>query len=323
MTVKNTKNTSGAGRLLRPAAALVAAAGLGAALTVGGAGAAGAAPLGEVFPELADIPGVGDIDIPGLEGVTTPEFFGPEQLGAPNFATPSITPSESAVVGVAQPIIVNFPAPVEDRAVAEKAMRVTTDADVEGDWHWFGDSQARWRPADLWPANTHVTVEAGDAVREFTVGDAFVATADEATKTVTVTRNGEVVRTMPMSMGKPGYVTPNGVYTVGEMNREMVMDSSTYGVPISDPEGYRLDVEYAVRMSNSGLFLHAAPWSTWAQGSQNVSHGCINVSTEDARWYFENATPGDAIVVVNSQGQMNGHDGLTDFSMSWDEWTQG
>src|SRR5699024_232614 len=105
-----------------------------------GAGAAGAAPLGEVFPELADIPGVGDIDIPGLEGVTTPEFFGPEQLGAPNFATPSITPSESAVVGVAQPIIVNFPAPVEDRAVAEKAMRVTTDADVEGDWHWFGDS---------------------------------------------------------------------------------------------------------------------------------------------------------------------------------------
>src|SRR5699024_11331648 len=99
--------------------------------------------------------------------------------------------SVAACVAASHPVIDIIPAPVEDRAVAAKAMRVTNAAGVEGAWHWFGDSQARWRPADLWPANTNVTVEAGDAVRNFTIGDAFVATADDATKTVTVTRNGE------------------------------------------------------------------------------------------------------------------------------------
>src|SRR5699024_4111043 len=155
----------------------------------------------------------------------------------------------------------------------------------------------------------------------FTIGDAIIATADDATKTITVTRDGQVVRTMPTSMGKPGHETPNGVYTVGERFRTMIMDSSTYGVPVDSPEGYRLEVEYATRMSNSGIFLHAAPWSVGEQGNTDVSHGCLNVSTEDAEWFFDNAQPGDAVVVVNSGGgRLNGTDGLTDFSMPWGAW---
>lgn len=80
----------------------------------------------------------------------------------------------------------------------------------------------------------------------------------------------------------------------------MYMDSSTYGVPVDSPEGYRTYVEYATRMSNSGIFLHAAPWSVGAQGNTNVSHGCLNVSTEDGKWFYENAKKGDPVIVQNT-----------------------
>ncbi|GAA4822425.1 L,D-transpeptidase [Tomitella cavernea] len=336
--------------VLRTGVALAAAVGLGAGLALAGGtataqplfgGAPGSVELPQIpAPELPQMPPVQvpDVPLPGgqnlagvLEQAGVPVAHGPDgatvgqsgpaPLEPANFATPQITPSEGAVVGVAQPIIINFPAPVGDRAAAERAMRVTTDNGVTGAFHWFGDSQVRWRPENLWPAHTQVTVEAGDAVRHFTIGDALIATADDATKTITVTRDGQVVRTMPTSMGKPGHETPNGIYTVGESFRTMIMDSSTYGVPIDAPEGYRLEVEYATRMSNSGIFLHAAPWSVGAQGNTNVSHGCLNVSTADAKWFFENAKPGDPVIVVNTQGgQLNGHDGLTDFSMPWGTW---
>ena len=324
------------GRMARPAVALAVALGTGAAMFVGSAGVAQAAPIFEGIPGLQDLPGQPDITLPQLELPNMPflpeqvpflpeQITGPPALGPANFGTPSITPNEGDVVGVAQPIIIRFPSAVPDRAVAEKAMRVTASGaegeELTGAFHWFSDTQVRWRPEAMWPGNTQVTVEAGDTTRTFQIGDALVATADDATKVITVTRNGEVVRTMPTSMGKAGYETPNGVYTVGDKQRDYVMDSTTLGVPLSDPEGYRVTVDTAVRMSNSGLFIHSAPWSTWAQGNTNTSHGCLNVSVADGEWFMQNSKRGDAIVVVNTTGGvMNGNDGLTDFSMPWGEW---
>lgn len=334
------RGKSGAvGRLMRPAVALAVALGTGAAMAVGTAGTAQAAPIFEGIPGLQDLPGQPDITLPqfqlpeipgnfGLPGEITglPEqITGPPALGPANFGTPSISPNEGDVVGVAQPIVIRFPNAVPDRAVAERAMRVTTSGnEVDGAFHWFSDTQVRWRPAALWPGNTAVTVEAGDAFRAFQIGDAVVATADDATKIITITRNGEVVKTMPTSMGKAGYETPNGTYTVGDKHRDYVMDSTTLGVPLSDPEGYRVTVDTAVRMSNSGIFLHSAPWSMWAQGNTNTSHGCLNVSPADSEWVMQNTKRGDAFVVVNTNGGfINGHDGLTDFSMPWDQWANG
>jgi lipoprotein-anchoring transpeptidase ErfK/SrfK len=120
---------------------------------------------------------------------------------------------------------------------------------------------------------------------------------------------------MPTSMGKPKHETPNGIYIVGEQQRKMIMDSSTYGVPITDPEGYKLEVEYATRISNSGIFVHAAPWSVAQQGVSNASHGCLNVSTEDGKWFFENARRGDPVIVQNTQGgTLSASDGLGDWN---------
>ncbi|WP_245650427.1 L,D-transpeptidase [Nocardia harenae] len=232
-----------------------------------------------------------------------------------NFAPPSINIADGETVGVAQPIIITFKEPIADRGAAERAIKVTASTETPGHFYWRSDQQVRWRPNDYWPANTDVTVKAGDTTSAFRIGDAVIATADDNTHTLTVTRNGEVIREMPTSMGKPKHETPNGIYYVGEKQQKMTMDSSTYGVPITDPEGYKLEVEYATRISNSGIFVHAAPWSVGQQGRANVSHGCLNLSTEDARWFFENATKGDPVVVENTDGgTLSSTDGLGDWN---------
>ncbi|AOW91683.1 hypothetical protein BFN03_00585 [Rhodococcus sp. WMMA185] len=266
------------------------------------AGAGHAVPL---FPGGPEIP-----NIPGLFGSAQPPL--PEPA---NFSAPSINPGNGEVVGVAQPVIISFNETIDDRAAAERAIKVTTSQPVEGGFYWTRDDQVRWKPTEFWPANTQVTVDAGDSHSTFDIGDAFVATADDNTKEITVTVNGEVVKTMPTSMGKPGYETPNGTYIIGERVRDMYMDSSTYGVPVDAPEGYRTYVEYATRMSYSGIFVHAAPWSVNDQGRRNVSHGCLNVSTEDGKWFYENSKKGDAVIVKNTAGgTLSGSDGLGDWN---------
>ncbi|WP_420752647.1 L,D-transpeptidase [Rhodococcus sp. O3] len=209
----------------------------------------------------------------------------------------ALTPSDGAVVGIAQPVTVRFGAPVTDRAAAERSVAVIPSVPVAGDFRWRDDRHLEWVPDGFWPGHTAVTVLAGGTRTQFRTGDEFVAVANLSTHQFTVSLNGEIVRTMPASMGKPGYETPTGTFPVLEKFRELVMDSSTYGVPIDDPEGYRIDTEYAVRLTWSGIFVHAAPWSVDSQGYANVSHGCINLSTENARWYFDNVKIGDPVVI--------------------------
>lgn len=263
-------------------------------------------------------PGGPDISIPGLPGSSDPAAPAQPlvpQLAPANFADPSISPSGGEVVGVAQPIAIRFDEPIGDRDAALRAIRVTTDPSVAGHFYWINDSQVRWLPNEFYPAHTRVTVEAGGAKAEFSTGDSIITTADDNTKMITVTRNGEVVKTMPTSMGKAGHETPNGTYIVGERFRDMYMDSSTYGVPVDSEEGYRTYVEYATRISYSGIFVHAAPWSESQQGYSNSSHGCLNVSTEDGKWFFDNAQKGDPVIVVNTDGgTLSGSDGLGDWN---------
>lgn len=133
----------------------------------------------------------------------------------------------------------------------------------------------------------------------------WVALASDNDHTIYWWKDGRFVKKMPISMGSDRHPTPNGVYRTMEKYRDMIMDSSTYGVPIDSPDGYRTEVEYAVRMSNSGIFIHAAPWSVAQQGKTNVSHGCINVSTENGKWIYENIGSGTPIVVRGTVGGGN------------------
>jgi len=236
-------------------------------------------------------------------------------VGPPVFAPPTFNPVNGSMVGVAKPIVINFQRPIADRPLAEQAVHVSSNPPVPGKFYWMSDTQLRWRPIDFWPANTTVDIDAGGTKSSFRTGDALVATIDDATHQMEVVRNGKLEKTIPVSLGKKGYETPNGTYYVLERFADIVMDSSTYGVPIDSAEGYKLKVQDAVRISNSGIFVHGAPWSVNDQGKRNVSHGCPNISPANAQWFYDNFGTGDPVVVKNSVGTYNENDGAQDWQM--------
>ena len=273
----------------------------------------------------------------GLGGIVA-EAFSFESHSPANLTMPYLSPGDGSVVGVGQPIAVRFDENIPDRVAAEKAITVTTDPPVEGAFYWLSNREVRWRPQNFWEPGTTVTVKVdtfgvdlGEGLfgqdstsGTFSIGDRVVATADDNAKLLTVRRNGQVVMTMPISMGKNTTPTPNGVYTIGDRYSSLIMDSSTYGVPTNSPEGYRLEVDWATQMSYSGIYVHSAPWSVGSQGSANVSHGCLNVSPSNAQWFFNNTKRGDVVEVVGTVGStLSGVEGLGDWNIPWSQWKAG
>ncbi|CAJ1499990.1 L,D-transpeptidase [[Mycobacterium] burgundiense] len=273
----------------------------------------------------------------GLGGVTTRQLSF-ETHSPENQTMPYLMPNDGQTVGVGQPIAIRFDENIPNRVAAERAIKVTTKPAVDGAFYWLNNREVRWRPAQYWKPGTTVEVAVntygvdlgdglfgqGNANSTFTIGDEVISTVDDNTKTLTVRVNGEVVKTMPISMGKNSTPTPNGVYIIGDRYEELVMDSSTYGVPVNSPNGYRTEVDFATQMSYSGIYVHGAPWSVGSQGYDNVSHGCINVTTSNAQWFYNNSKRGDIVEVVNSVGStLPGTDGLGDWNIPWKQWQAG
>ncbi|MDU0479781.1 Ig-like domain-containing protein [Staphylococcus chromogenes] len=246
-------------------------------------------------------------------------------------------PLADSTVGVGQTISMRFGVPITDRKAAQDAITVTTEPKQEGAFYWLNDYELRWRPKEYWQPGTKVSVKADiygadlgggvfggeDNATNFTVQGGYRAVADDATKTMTIYDGNNVVKTMPISMGSNRWPTPNGTYLVGDEHSEMVMDSESFGLA-HDKGGYRTKVQYATQLSYSGIFVHSAPWSVWAQGSQNTSHGCINVSPANASWFQENFKRGDVVEIQNTiGGQLSGYDGLGDWQIPWSEWSKG
>ena len=273
----------------------------------------------------------------GLGGATTTtatfETHSPD-----NLTMPYVLPNDGETVGVGQPIAIRFDENIADRIAAQQAINVTTNPPVEGAFYWLNNREVRWRPAEYWKPGTKVEVAVNaygvnfgdglfgqdDVTTRFTIGDEVIATADDATKTMTVRRNGQIVKTMPISMGKAKTPTDNGAYIIGDRYSFLVMDSSTYGVPVNSPDGYRTEVEWATQMSYSGIYVHSAPWSVGSQGIANVSHGCLNVNPANARWFYDNTRRGDIVEVINTTGPtLSGTDGLGDWNIPWDQWKAG
>jgi len=273
----------------------------------------------------------------GLGGVTSRQLTF-ETHSPKNLTMPYVLPSDGEVVGVGQPVAVRFDENIPNRLAAQRAITVKTNPPVDGSFYWLSNREVRWRPAEYWKPGTTVEVEVnsygvdlGDGLfgqdnvaTRFTIGDQVITTVDDNTKTLTVRRNGEVIKSMPVSMGKDSTPTSNGVYIVGDRRAEMIMDSSTYGVPANSPNGYRTEVDWATQISYSGIYVHAAPWSVGSQGYSNVSHGCINVSNSNGQWFYDNSKRGDIVEIVNSVGStLPGTDGLGDWNIPWEQWKAG
>jgi lipoprotein-anchoring transpeptidase ErfK/SrfK len=209
----------------------------------------------------------------------------------------NVVPRTGDVVGVGMPVTVTFTRPVDNRSAAERSIVFSSPNTPAGTFTWLGDDAVQFKPTGFWPAHSTISVTAGGAKTSFETGAAVVGVADIDAHTFTVSIDDQVVRQMPASMGKPRHPTPIGSFTALEKQSVVVMDSRTIGIPLDDPEGYKLTVYNAVRVTWGGVYVHGAPWSTGAQGNSNVSHGCINLSPDNAAWYYDTVNVGDPIIV--------------------------
>jgi lipoprotein-anchoring transpeptidase ErfK/SrfK len=249
----------------------------------------------------------------------------------------AIMPLDGETVGVGLPIGVWFNRPVADRAAVERRLQVTSSRKVTGAWHWFNDREVHYRPKAYWPAGATVTLRArlaatdagqglwgvADRTIRFRIGERRVSVVDVRTHRMKVTSGGRTLRVLPVSTGRQKYPTTNGVHFVVEKNAVKLMDSSTVGIPRNSPGGYYQKVAWSVRISNSGEFVHAAPWSTGSQGRANVSHGCVNLSTANAAWYFRLTRRGDVVEVRGSPRRPGTSFGVADWNLSWSRWLAG
>jgi len=230
-------------------------------------------------------------------------------------AIASVLPTRGEVVGVAHPVVVTFRAPVADRRVAERTLDIRSVPAMTGKFEWLDNDVVQWVPDRYWPAHSTVALSVDRSSTDFQTGPAVVGVANISNHTFSVTIDGVEAGppsalpaphhrphwgeqgVFPASMGRPEYPTPVGTYTVLSKEHDVVMDSSTVGIPVDAPDGYLLDVEYAVRFTSRGLFVHSAPWAVNSLGYENVSHGCISLSPEDAEWYYNTVNVGDPVIV--------------------------
>ncbi|MCX5409494.1 Ig-like domain-containing protein [Streptomyces sp. NBC_00335] len=236
----------------------------------------------------------------------------------------------------------SHPVPATDpaaRARLERALQVTSEPAVEGAWHWVDESTLHYRPRTYWPAHAVVHVVSGlDGVAvgerqyggpseslRFTIGDRIEALTDAAAHEMTVRRNGRTLRTIPVTTGKAGFLTRTGIKVVLGKERKVRMRGDSVGIKRGTSEFYDLPVFYATRVTWSGEYVHAAPWSVDAQGEENVSHGCTGMSTADAAWFFDTVREGDVVSVVNSGGEPMAPfaNGFGDWNLGWDAWLAG
>jgi lipoprotein-anchoring transpeptidase ErfK/SrfK len=250
---------------------------------------------------------------------------------------PSVAPLQGETVGVGMPVVVTFDVPVTDKAEFEKNMKVSSKPAQAGAWHWLSDNEAHWRPRSYWKAGTDVSVDidvngvaAGNGIYgqedrevDFEIGDAHIYKVDMKTHQMKVFSNGKLLRTIPITTGEqPAFTTRSGIKVIMEKFDSKRMNSETVGITGAD--AYDIDnVQWAMRVTNSGEFIHAAPWSVGSQGYANVSHGCTGMSTDNAGWLYSMSVRGDVVEYTGTDRPMEDGNGYADWNMGFKEYKQG
>lgn len=240
-------------------------------------------------------------------------------------------------VGAGMPVIVKFNNEVVDagmRKAIQQAMTITTTPAQNGAWGWIDNGQLMWRPETYWQANSKVTVSGkiaglptsshrfiNDNISGgFTIGDVRILDVSITGHTMTVTKNGTKIKTLPITTGKDGFATRSGTKVIIERDSSLIMDSTTVGIPAGSPDSYKLDVKWAMRVTYTGEFIHAAPWSEGEQGSANVSHGCVGLSMDNAKWLFNLCRAGDIVNNSGSNRTFKPSEGIGCWVYDWAGW---
>jgi lipoprotein-anchoring transpeptidase ErfK/SrfK len=252
-----------------------------------------------------------------------------------------LSPGGGDTVGVGSPVVVTFDrdVPTDMRAAVESRLSVTSQPAVVGAWHWMSSREVHWRPPSYWKSGTKVTVSsnleglnfghgvwgaAGTHHTSFKIGASHISEVDIGGHVMRVYDDGRLIKTFPVSTGRDQYPTMDGVHIAIEKSSVVQMDSATVGIPKGSPGYYNETVYWDVRISDGGEFVHAAPWSVGQQGHVNVSHGCVNLSTANAEWFYNWALRGDVVDVYDGVRPPSATDpGTADWNMSWKDWVAG
>ena len=270
----------------------------------------------------------------GRESTATQAF---NTVSSTHEADAAIYPLDGMKVGVGQPLQVVFSEPVVNRAAVEKAIKITSSAGQVGAFHWFSDTMVRYRPEGFWAANSTVTmdmqlfgVDLGKGqIANFNkkanirIGDKKVAIADATAHTFTLSVNDQVIKTLPVSMGDKRFPSARGYAVLMEKNRYDHFRAASIGLKPGDPAYYgEVDVEYSIRLTLSGAYIHQALESAYPYiGNTNVSHGCIGFAPDGAAWVFDNMTTGDVVQIINTEGDYAAlDDGYGDWNIPWAEY---
>lgn len=267
------------------------------------------------------------------QSTTESSSFKTQNLSLAEQTFPEIYPLKDTKVGIGMPVVINFDVPVKNKKEFEKNLHVTTSPKQAGTWNWLTSTQVRYRPQNYWKPGTKVSVNAdvngvsagggiygqSSAKSSFTVGRSMIIKVNLASDVATVTRDGKKVRTIYVSGGKPGWSTRSGIKLImgKEYNKKMTNEM------IGAKEDYSLVAQYALRITNSGEFLHSAPWNTGNFGVRNASHGCVGMSTGDSAWLYENTLVGDPVVTTGSSKQMELGNGYGDWNVSYKQYAKG
>jgi lipoprotein-anchoring transpeptidase ErfK/SrfK len=247
------------------------------------------------------------------------------------------------VVGVGMPLRIEFKdnadgpevIPEEFRAEIERRMHVRTEPPQEGSWHWRSGWELHYRPEEFWQPGTQINyrVVAGglpvgddrylrnDLSVNLSVGQEITMSVDAASRQMTVREEGEVVRTIPVSIGRREFPSSSGTFVTMEKYEETVFDTFSQ---LGPDDGYRVDIEYAIRYTTQGEFIHATVRSGAELGTENVTHGCINMSRENAEWLFDLTHRwGDPVIIEGTTRRFAPGNGWTDWNLSWEEYQRG
>jgi lipoprotein-anchoring transpeptidase ErfK/SrfK len=240
------------------------------------------------------------------------------------------------VVGVGMPVILKFSRsiPEDYRDDVERRMTVTATPAQVGTWHWTSPTEVHYRPKVFWKANSKVFYKVqlagvplgggyygkSDLTVDFKVGRSLVMTVSNKTKKMIVKQDGKVIKTIPVSLGKKSTPSSSGTMVVIEKKRHTIFDTTDELGPV---DGYKTPIDFAQRITWSGQYIHAAPWSEGKQGKVNVSHGCVNVSEALGAWLFSRTMMGDPITVTGTEEKLKNGNGWTDWNMSWEQYKKG
>ncbi len=259
------------------------------------------------------------------------------RAAARTFQVAGTAPLPGETVGVGMPVIIDFDAPIEDRAAVERALEVTAEEPVEGAWRWIGDTRVIYRTRRFWTPRQQVTVTAHlagvragdglygavDSTFSFTVGRRQTSTIDTRTHQMLVHRDGAVARRMAISAGMATtveYTTTSGVHLTMDKGHPVRMISP--GREKGDPGFYDLMIDHAVRISDSGEYVHAKD-NLWAQGRSNVSHGCVNARPDQAAWFYDTSLRGDPVTITGTSRPLEWDNGWGFWQLPWEKWRQG